>query len=154
MLINSWVQPNKTYQQSFSFRVGILAFHKTLSDKPRDPLVVAAFSLLVHNGGDFSEAMNIARRITKPHDERFPELLDPLDLNDEELPQEILDLAEFVKGTLLQMTDEHFVSQAMADYPKAPYSDLVSCVSLFLLLTFFFKKNYMHLDTYQVNLLC
>ena len=32
------------------------------------------------------------------------------------------------------MTDEYAVSQAMADYPQAPYSDVVSIFMLFLLL--------------------
>ncbi|XP_054805876.1 uncharacterized protein LOC129308635 isoform X2 [Prosopis cineraria] len=108
-----------------SLWVCILALHNALSDKPRYASVVAAFSLVVHNGGDLSEAINIARRINKSHDARFPELLDPLHLDDEELAEEIMDLAESVKGSLLQMTDERFVSQAMADYPQAPYSDLV-----------------------------
>ncbi|KAE9608602.1 putative polynucleotide adenylyltransferase [Lupinus albus] len=108
-----------------SLWVGILALHKTLSDRPRDPLVVAAFSLAVHNGGNLLEAVNIARMINKPHDVRFPELLDLSGLNAESLEAEILDLAESVRGTLLQMTNEYFVSQAMADYPAAPHSDLV-----------------------------
>ncbi|XP_028766816.1 uncharacterized protein LOC114724599 isoform X2 [Neltuma alba] len=108
-----------------SLWVCILALHKALSDKPRCASVVAAFSLVVHNGGDLSEAISIARRINKSHDARFPELLDPLNLDDEELAEEIADLGDSVKGSLLQMTDERFVSQAMADYPQAPYSDLV-----------------------------
>ena len=86
---------------------------------------------MVHNGGDLSEAINIVKRINKPHDASFPELLDPISMDDEELAEEIMDLAESVKGSLLQMTDERFVSQAMADYPQAPYSDLVITFSLF-----------------------
>lgn len=116
----------------YAFRVGILALHKALSDRPRDPLVVAAFSLAVHGGGALSEAVKIARRINRPH-MRFPELTEPLGLDAEALADEVLDLAESVKGTLLQMTDEYFVSQAMADYPKAPYSDLVSTYFLFFI---------------------
>ncbi|XP_019417830.1 PREDICTED: uncharacterized protein LOC109328701 isoform X1 [Lupinus angustifolius] len=108
-----------------SLWVGILALHKTLSDRPRDPLVVASFSLAVHNGGNLLEAVNIARMINKPYDVTFPELLDPSGLDAESLEAEILDLAESIRGTLLQMTNEYFVSQAMADYPEAPHSDLV-----------------------------
>ena len=88
--------------------------------------MVAAFSLALHNGGNLSEAISIARRINKAHDARFPELLDPSGLDEENLEAEILDLAESVKGSLLQMTDRHLVSGAMADYPQAPHSDLVS----------------------------
>lgn len=88
--------------------------------------MVAAFSLAVHNGGNLLEAVNIAGMINKPHDMRFPELLDPSGLDTEALEAGVRDLAESVRGTLLQMTDEHFVSQAMADYPQAPNSDLVS----------------------------
>ncbi|RDY03610.1 pcnB, partial [Mucuna pruriens] len=87
--------------------------------------VVAAFSLALHNGGNLVEAIDIAKRINKPHDARFPELLDPSGLDEEDLEDEILDLAESVKGSLLQMTTRHLVSGAMADYPQAPYSDLV-----------------------------
>ncbi|XP_019464723.1 PREDICTED: uncharacterized protein LOC109363020 [Lupinus angustifolius] len=108
-----------------SLWVAILALHKTLSDLPRDPLVVAAFSLAVHNGGNFSEAVGIARRIDKSHDVRFPELLDPSGLDAEALADEVLNLAESVKGTLSQMTTRYLVSQAMADYPQAPHSDMV-----------------------------
>ncbi|KAI5404747.1 uncharacterized protein LOC127078510 [Lathyrus oleraceus] len=115
--------PNRPCHSSLWF--GILALHKALSDRPRDPLVVAAFSLAVHNGGNLLEAVKIAGMINKPHDMRFPELLDPSDMDAEALVTGVNDLAESVRGTLLQMTDEHFVSQAMADYPQAPRSDLV-----------------------------
>ncbi|XVE56505.1 hypothetical protein DITRI_Ditri04bG0015800 [Diplodiscus trichospermus] len=108
-----------------SLWIGILAFHKALSDKPRDPLAVAAFSLAVHNGGDILEAVNIARRINKSHDSSFHELSEPQNLEDQTLTDEVMDLAASVKSTLCKMTDEHFVSQAMSAYPQAPFSDLV-----------------------------
>ncbi|CAK9177473.1 unnamed protein product [Ilex paraguariensis] len=105
--------------------VAILAFHKALSDQPTDPLVVAAFSLAVHNGGDLREALNIARRISKPHDVTFHELLEPQNLDSKVLKHEVMRLATSVQSALTNMTDEYSVSQAMAKYPKAPYSDLV-----------------------------
>ncbi|GMN56556.1 hypothetical protein TIFTF001_025667 [Ficus carica] len=105
--------------------VAILAFHNALFDQPRDPLVVAAFSLAIHNGGDVAEAVQIARRITSPHDASFHELLEPQSLESQELTVEVMDLADRVKCALYGMTDEQAVSQAMAGYPKAPYSDLV-----------------------------
>ncbi|XVF08623.1 hypothetical protein REPUB_Repub07fG0018700 [Reevesia pubescens] len=108
-----------------SLWIGILAFHKALSDKPRDPLVVAAFSLAVHNGGDMSEAVNIVRRINKPYDSTFHELSESQNLENQILITEVLDLAASVKSTLSKMTDEYFVSQAMSAYPQAPVSDLV-----------------------------
>ncbi|KAA3460553.1 CCA-adding enzyme isoform X2 [Gossypium australe] len=108
-----------------SLWVGILAFHKALSNKPRDPLVVAAFSLAVHNGGDIPEAINIAKNINKSHDSSFHELSEPQNLEDLTLVNEVMDLAASVKSTLSEMTDEHFVSQAMSAYPQAPFSDLV-----------------------------
>lgn len=88
--------------------------------------MIAAFSLAVHNGGNLLEAIDIARRINKPHDIRFPELSDPYDLNAKDMENEILDLAESVKVSLLQMTSRHSVARAMADYPQAPQSDMVS----------------------------
>ncbi|KAE9453622.1 hypothetical protein C3L33_14492, partial [Rhododendron williamsianum] len=111
-----------------SLWVGILAFHKALSDQPRDPLVVAAFCLAVHNGGDISEALNIARSISTPHDISFHELLQPQNLEVESLGDEVMNLAASVKNILTNMTDEHFVSKAISMtsmYPTAPYSDLV-----------------------------
>ncbi|KAM7480199.1 hypothetical protein LguiA_028412 [Lonicera macranthoides] len=108
-----------------SLWVAILAFHKALSDEPRDPMVVAAFSLAVHNGGDMLEALNIARRISRPHDTSFHELLVHQNLDSATLKDEVLHLNASVSKALSIMTDEHFVSQAMNLYPKAPYSDLV-----------------------------
>lgn len=108
-----------------------MAFHKALSDQPRDPLVVAAFSLAVHSGGNVSEAVEIARRITTPHDVSLPELLEPQDLNLQELIDEVMDLADCVKTALHGMTDEQVISQAMAGYSKAPFSDLVSTLPFF-----------------------
>ncbi|CAK8579107.1 unnamed protein product [Lathyrus sativus] len=105
--------------------VGILALHKSLSDEPRNPLVIAAFSLAVHNGGNLLEAVDIARRINKPHDIRFPELSDPYNLKAKALANEVVDLAKSVKLSLLQMTSRHSVARAMADYPQAPHSDMV-----------------------------
>ncbi|KAL5053138.1 hypothetical protein RYX36_033820 [Vicia faba] len=105
--------------------VVILALHKSLNDKPRNPSVIAAFSLAIYNGGNLLEAVDIARRVNKPHDTRFPELSDPYDLNAKAMENEILDLAETVKVSLLQMTSRHSVARAMADYPQAPQSDMV-----------------------------
>lgn len=104
----------------------MLAFHKALVDQPRHPLVVAAFSLAVQNGGSLTEAIEIARRITQPHDQSFNELSEPQDIDsDESLIDEIMDLVASLKSASIKMTDVHFVSQAMSKYPQAPYSDLV-----------------------------
>ncbi|KAF7124595.1 hypothetical protein RHSIM_Rhsim12G0018600 [Rhododendron simsii] len=109
-----------------SLWVCLLAFHKALADHPRDPLVVAAFSIAVHCGGSLSEAVNIARRISEPHDASFNELLEPGSIDsDATLIGEVIDLAASAKDALDKMTDEHSVSQAMRAYPQAPYSDLV-----------------------------
>ncbi|KAF6159214.1 hypothetical protein GIB67_009487 [Kingdonia uniflora] len=109
-----------------SLWVGILVFHKAVVDYPRDPLVVATFTLAVHNGGDLDEAVSIARKISRPHDSSFHELLMPRNLDlDEVLINEVMDLATSVQDALSMMTDKTFVSQAMAEYSQAPYSDLV-----------------------------
>lgn len=108
------------------FRVAILAFHKALSDRPTDPLVVAAYCLAVHNGGDLVEALNIAGRISKRHDTSLHELLDPIDLDPGSLAEEVMSLADSVRSAVNNLTDEYSVSQAMAKYPKAPFSNLVS----------------------------
>lgn len=108
-------------------RIAILAFHKALADQPRSPLVVAAFSLAVHNCGDILEAVKIAKKITRPHDRSFFELVEPavMDLDFKTLLDEVMDLDASVKDALNQMTDGYFISKAMAAYPQAPYSDLV-----------------------------
>ncbi|KAJ0988754.1 hypothetical protein J5N97_007110 [Dioscorea zingiberensis] len=106
--------------------VGILAFHQTLASEPRDPLVIGTFALALHNGGDLSEAINIARRINHPHDASFPELVEARGLDeDDELIRQVQDLACSVNCSLRAMTDEYFVSRAMIKYPQAPHSDLV-----------------------------
>eukprot|EP00258_Populus_trichocarpa_P026529 XP_024442548.1 uncharacterized protein LOC7457572 isoform X3 [Populus trichocarpa] len=108
-----------------SLWVGILAFHKALSDQPRDPMVVAAFCLAVHNGGDILGGVKMVKKFTKPHDVSFHELSEPQNLNSEALVDEVVDFAASVKQVLYWMTDEYCVSQAMAEYPQAPCSDLV-----------------------------
>lgn len=108
-----------------SLWVCLLAFHKALADKSREPLVIAAFCLAVHNGGSLSEAVSIAKSITRPHDSSFHELLEQSQIMDENLVNDVKDLAAAVKTALCQMTDETIVSQAMAKYPQAPFSDLV-----------------------------
>ncbi|CAK7336806.1 unnamed protein product [Dovyalis caffra] len=108
-----------------SLWIGILAFHKALSDRPRDPMVVAAYCLAVHNGGDILGGVNMARKLTKPHDASFHELSEPQNLDYKALVDEVVDFAASVKQVIYWMTDEHYVSQAMVEYPQAPYSDLV-----------------------------
>uniref|UniRef100_A0A7C8ZC02 Polynucleotide adenylyltransferase n=3 Tax=Opuntia streptacantha TaxID=393608 RepID=A0A7C8ZC02_OPUST len=109
-----------------SLWVSILAFHKALADQPRDPLVVATFCLAVHNGGCLSEAVCIAKIISQPYDSSFHEVLGPGNLlTDENVMDEVKDLADSVRTALSKMTDRAFVSQAMAKYPQAPHSDLV-----------------------------
>lgn len=89
--------------------------------------MVATYTLALHNGGNLSEAVDIAWRITHSHDASFPELLEPRGWNSTgELISEVLEFASSVGSALSSMMDEHFVSQAMARYPQAPYSDLVS----------------------------
>ncbi|XP_074346058.1 uncharacterized protein LOC141684826 isoform X2 [Apium graveolens] len=108
-----------------SLWVAILAFHKALSDEPREPAVVAAYSLTVYFGGDMSEALKIAREISRPHDADFNELLEPCTLDHEELKEEVLHFDMAVRRALSEMTDEYHVSKAMSGFPKAPKSDLV-----------------------------
>ncbi|CAL1389205.1 unnamed protein product [Linum trigynum] len=121
--LDKLVAPDKPCHSSLW--IGMLAFHKALSDNPRDPMVVATFCLAVHNGGDTSEAVKIAKRITKPHDKSYHELLEPQILDSRALVNEVMNLAASVKQELSRMTDEYYVSKAMAKYPKAPYSDMV-----------------------------
>ncbi|KAM1739555.1 hypothetical protein ACFX11_015253 [Malus domestica] len=108
-----------------SLWVAILAFHNALSEQPRDPLVVAALSLAIHNGGDMLEAVSIAKKVTKVHAVGFHELLESQNLNPRALRDEVKNLAASLTRALNNMTDEQIVSQAMAGYPQAPDSDLV-----------------------------
>ncbi|KAF5743660.1 Polynucleotide adenylyltransferase family protein [Tripterygium wilfordii] len=108
--LDKLLAPNRPCHSSLW--VGILAFHEALSDHPRDPLVVAAFSLAVHNGGDMSEAINITKRITRPHDISFPELSEPKDLDSPELTNEVMHLADSVRDVLSKMTYKCYTLQA------------------------------------------
>ncbi|XP_076891787.1 uncharacterized protein LOC143543324 [Bidens hawaiensis] len=109
-----------------SLWVVILAFHMAVLERPREPLVVAAFSLAVHNGGDMEEAISIARKISKPHVTTYRELSEPKNnLENKMLRKEVLELGSSVNKALTNMTDTYYVSKAMSSYPKAPYSDLV-----------------------------
>ncbi|XP_062156099.1 uncharacterized protein LOC133863939 isoform X2 [Alnus glutinosa] len=109
-----------------SLWIAIIAFHEALVDQPRDPLVVAAFSIAVHSGGSLFEAVEIAKKISQPHGPSFDELLEPEDLNfDTALVDQVIDLAASVKTVLCKMRDQYYVSQAMSKYPQAPCSDLV-----------------------------
>ncbi|KAL7099350.1 hypothetical protein ACP275_09G079000 [Erythranthe tilingii] len=121
--LDKLLAPDRPCHTSLWF--SLLAFHEALSEVPRDPLVVAAFSLGVHNGGDLSEALSIARRINKQHDIGFQELTESKYIDSDRLLAEVRSLAASVQSALTRMTDEYSVSQAMAQYPKAPYSDLV-----------------------------
>ncbi|VFQ60897.1 unnamed protein product [Cuscuta campestris] len=106
--------------------IAILAFHKALVDRPRNPLVVAAFSIVVYTGGSSSDALGIVKKVSQLHDTRFAELsVDHSPNSDEELLDEVMDLAVDVKCTLQKMTDECFVSRALIKYPQAPPSDMV-----------------------------
>lgn len=122
----------------FSYRVAVLAFHAALSDQPRSPLVAAAFSLAVHNGGNMMEAISIAKSISRAHNANFHELLEPQNLEVQALIDEVMDLTTSVKAALHKMTDEHFVSLALEMYPQAPASDLV----IFLRFDLYFTLKY------------
>ena len=103
----------------------ILAFHKALSDQARVPSVIAAFALAVNNGGHIDEAVTIASSISRPTEQSFCEILEPQNLEIAALRQEVLSLVASVHYALSDMTNVKAVSNAMAKYPQAPYSDLV-----------------------------
>nr|XP_043615336.1 poly(A) polymerase I-like [Erigeron canadensis] len=108
-----------------SLWVAMLAFHMSFLDRPRDPLVVAVFSLAVYNGGNMEEAIEIAKKISKLHDTNYHELSEPQSLEEKALKREVLELGVSVKRALSNMTDTYYVSRAMKSYPKAPRSDLM-----------------------------
>lgn len=122
--LDKFVAPNQPCHSSLW--IAILAFHKALVDQPRDPLVVAAFSLVVSNGGSLPEAAEIARTMSQPHETRFHEILEPVSMRSKNaLMDEVVDLVASVKTVLRKMIDRDYVSQAMIKFPKAPRSDLV-----------------------------
>ncbi|KAI7749182.1 hypothetical protein M8C21_028237, partial [Ambrosia artemisiifolia] len=107
--------------------VSILAFHEALVDQPRDALVIAAFSIAVHRGGSLSEAVDIAKQISQPHETSFHEISQPSHAySKDELMDEAIKLADSVKTALRRLTDENLVSQALIQYPQAPQSDMVT----------------------------
>jgi len=117
------------------YRVSILAFHEALVDQPRDALVIAAFSIAVHRGGSLSEAVDIAKEISQPHETSFPEISQSsYAYSKDELMDEVLKLAVSVKSALRRLTDETLVSQALIQYPQAPQSDMVRTHILILII--------------------
>lgn len=109
-----------------SLWVALLAFHLALVDEPRDALVVTSFVISVRNGGNLEKAVNKARGIWKRANKFHPEVLDAVENEcDESVVDKVLDLALAVKSSLNAMVDEYVVSQAMAKYPQAPFSNLV-----------------------------
>lgn len=121
------------------FRIAILAFHTALVDEPQDPLVVAAFSLALHNGGSLYEAIEIARNISQPH-VSFHEIVETNHReSDYVLMARVVNLAASVKAMLWKMTDHHYVSQAMIEYPQAPWSDLVRVKNVLSILWFWWS---------------
>lgn len=120
------------------YRVSILAFHEALVDQHRDALVIAAFSIAVHRGGSLSEAVDIAKEISQPHETNFPEILQPSHAySKDELMDEVIKLADSVKSALRRLTDENFVSQALIQYPQAPQSDMVRTHILILIIIWY-----------------
>ncbi|EPS62980.1 hypothetical protein M569_11807, partial [Genlisea aurea] len=119
--LDRFLAPDRPCHSSLWFAV--LAFHEALSERPREAKVIAAFSLAIHNGGDLPEAIDIALRIDKRHATGYPEISKPgnLLLHPGALSDEVKSLAASVRTSLNRMTDECFVSRAMAKYPKAPY---------------------------------
>lgn len=107
--------------------VSILAFHEALVEEGRDGLVIGAFSIAVHAGGSPSEAVDIAMKISQPHETTFHEITSGSiqSYSKDELIEEVIKLAASVKAALRRLTDEHFVSQALIKYPQAPQSHLV-----------------------------
>ncbi|PWA41117.1 Poly A polymerase, head domain-containing protein [Artemisia annua] len=105
--------------------VSLLAFHEALVEQPRDALVIGAFSIAVHSGGSLSDAVDIAREISQPHDTSFHEISEPIySYSKDELMAEVIRLGASVKDALRRLTDENFVSQALIQYPQAPQSDM------------------------------
>ncbi|PON91809.1 Poly A polymerase [Trema orientale] len=122
--LDKFVAPNQPCHSSLW--IAILAFHKALVEQPRDPLVVAAFSIAVSSGGSLSEAVEIAKTISQPPETMFNEILEPVNTRSSNaVIDEVLDLAASVKAVLRKMTDRDYVSRAMIKFPKAPRSDLV-----------------------------
>lgn len=122
--LDSLLAPNRPCNGSLW--VALLAFHLALVDEPRDALVVTSFVLSVRNGGNLEKAVNKARRISKRANKFHPEVLDAVENKcDESVMEKVLDLALAVRSSLNAMVNEYVVSQAMSEYPQAPFSDLV-----------------------------
>ncbi|CAN6718281.1 unnamed protein product [Malus baccata var. baccata] len=105
----TWINLSRDKPCHSNLWVAILAFHNALSEQPRDPLVVAALSLAIHNGGDMLEAVSIAKRVTKVHAVGFHELLESQNLNPRALRDEVKNLAASLTRALNNMTDEQIV---------------------------------------------
>ncbi|XP_031260952.1 uncharacterized protein LOC116119153 [Pistacia vera] len=101
--------------------ISIFAFHKALVDHPRDPLVVAAFSLAVHSGGSLLDSIEKAKRISQLHDScmSFHELPKSQRLDNVDFMYRVINLATSIIAILHDMTLEYSVPQSMSQSPQA-----------------------------------
>ncbi|GMN28742.1 hypothetical protein TIFTF001_002147 [Ficus carica] len=105
--------------------VGLLAFHLALVNNPQDAFVVLAFASILYHG-EWKEGIRFARENAQVKVNFAPELSGSFTFNsDEELAEEVSQLATFVQDSVDVLTETESLFESMSSYPTSPCSGLV-----------------------------
>ncbi|KAJ7944068.1 Poly(A) polymerase [Quillaja saponaria] len=108
-----------------SLWVGLLAFHLALVNNPQDALVIWAFGSVLYHG-EWKEGVKFVRERAEEYVNFVPEILDYCECkSDEELAEQVTELASLVLDSVAALTETKSLSEAMSRYPSLPCSGLV-----------------------------
>lgn len=107
-------------------RIGLLAFHLALVNKPQDPLVVWTFSSVLYHG-NWQDGVKYARKHVQEQVNCLHEISEPCDYkSDRELAEKVTQFASFVQASIDPLMDKDSLFKSMSRFPLFPCSGLVS----------------------------
>lgn len=102
-----------------------MAFHLALVNNPQDAFVVLAFASILYHG-EWKEGIRFARENVQVTVNFATELSGSFTFNsDEELAEEVSQLATFVQDSVDVLTETESLFESMSGYPTSPCSGLV-----------------------------
>ena len=111
-----------------------MAFHLALVNNPQDTFVVLAFASILYHG-EWKEGIRFARENAQVKVNFATELSGSFTFNsDEELAEEVSQLATFVQDSVDVLTETESLFESMSDYPTSPCSGLVSICNWHIIL--------------------
>lgn len=117
----------EVYKALFVYhRIGILAFHQALVNKPQHPFVVLTLgSVLYYQNWD--DGLNYARKHGGALVSFEPETSDPYKfISDDEVAKKVNKLAMLVVDSINVLVDTDSLYKTMSNFPGFPCSGLVS----------------------------